>query len=136
MDENKAVYWTYKAINRNLAVMRLNIGDTFRLIPNPWEFTKAYIIADAESKWDQYLPLTIGNSIETESPQGRDLELWRIWLTGGQFRTNPSLFRQLVEPLDLSKPFDEKLAREISEKFKPKSKEKITIDAAEIEQGE
>lgn len=111
------------------------------IIPNPFEATKAYLIAHAENKLTKHLPHSVSVLIYPyDSPEdiGYNLHKWyQALMSYGliDYSKNPKLFRELVENIDLSKPFDPVVAESISSKFKAEPK-KLTfeLDAVAIEE--
>lgn len=126
-------------INKNL------IHYNGAVMANPFEATKAFLIAHAECKLGKFLPYSVGvTSLPDHDPEycseGWNLGRWYISLSSDnppgpvQFTRDPALFRKLVEPLDLSKPVDDGVVEEIRAQFVGAAPAKAEVDAAEIEE--
>ena len=107
-----------KVINKKWAAITYNTGSP-RIEPNPFEMAKEYCILDANGKvpvpsfsYDVY-------KFEDNYP---DLVCWFEAL-GFQnsskihYRSNPTRFRELVEVLDFSKPYDQSIVDKIQAEF-------------------
>ena len=117
----------YVVINRHLAYYRNAI------VANPFEATKAYLIAHAEGKLSKYLPHSVSVLLWPDDdsdghPDAFNLYRWYMGLSGHS--------REAIEPLDLSKPYDADLiARLDAQKKKPQQKT-IEVDAVAIVEAE
>ena len=132
-----------QVINKNLMAVTRG-GSTTSIEPNVFEAVKHYLIADAEGKLSKFLPSVVSVlpfGLEDSYP---DLFRWYYSLSKDNspvevdFAQDGARYRSAVEALDLSKPYNEKVAKDIREQFRRGAKKPavIEIDAAQIEQGE
>lgn len=122
-----------KILNKHLAA--ITWGNSTPVIEgNPFEMAKQYCILDAYNKLP--LPRSVSFILRFEDDYP-DLQRWYGALTNPNsptkisYRANPARFRELVEPLDFSKPFDEKLVESIKQEFSGVSK-KLEINADDL----
>ncbi len=109
-----------KVLNKYFALITYSAGSP-RIEPNPFELAKQFCLMEVEKN---NLPLPRFNydvyKFEDDYP---DLAAWLCSLTQPNsptkvaFKSNPQRFRELVEPLDFSKPYDKNLIQEIHNEF-------------------
>lgn len=108
-----------KILNKYFAAV--SYGGSPYIEPNPFEMAKQFCLFEVEKN---NLPLPRfnydTNKFEDDYP---DLCAWVCGLTQPNsptkvvFKSNPNRFRELVEPLDFSKPYDNKLVQDIHREF-------------------
>lgn len=109
-----------------------------RILPNIFEMVKAYCLAHEKGALSKYLPYIDGVSDYLFEDNYPDLFKWRAALTSDNppekvnFRTDFERYRQLVEPIDFSKPYDDELANSIRQQFAVKQSKKVEADADAI----
>lgn len=124
-----------KAINKYFA--EITYGNSSpRVEPNPFEMAKQHCILDATRFKSLSLPRT-GYDVYRFEDDYPDLAEWFLALsfhnspTKINYRANPALFKELVEPLDFSKPYDQRIIDDIQSQFAGIS-QKLEINADDI----
>lgn len=110
-----------KVLNKHFAAIWTG-SRTPRIEPNPFEMTKHWCLLDAKGPSIDlpYISYSPDHLLEDICP---DLFRWRDALcyqnppSKVNFRTDPGLFRELVEPLDFSKPYDPEAVQAIHARF-------------------
>lgn len=128
-----------KVLNKHFAAIWYGAGAP-RIEPNPFEMAKQYCLLDAKDiKVDRpYFSYSPDYRLQDDFP---DLFAWHDALTYQNpaskvnFRLNPDRFRQMVEPLDFSKPYDQKAVDAIHAEFSG-GNTKRAVDPAEIIEAE
>ncbi len=122
-----------KAVNKYFAEVTYGNGTPY-IETNPFEMAKQHCILDATRHKSLSVPRFAYdvNKFEEDYP---DLAYWFLSLsfhnapTKMNYRSNPTLFKELVEPLDFSKPFNQMVVDDITAQFTGKEvKQEVNID--------
>lgn len=110
-----------RVINKYFVEVTYETGTPY-IVPNPFEMAKQHCILDA-TRWKSLSLPRFGYDVYNFDRIAPDLLQWCYSLgfqnspTKINWRSNPELFKQLVEPLDFSKPFDQDVVDRIKEQF-------------------
>lgn len=125
-----------KILNKNFMLIRKNSG-SWRLTHNIIETTKQYCLWHATGQAEKYLPISVEIIDYRLEETFEDLFKWGYALRTNwdtcNYQSDSALFRQLVEPLDFNKPYDQAVIDAIRAQFKGKKQVK-EVDSSEIEQ--
>ena len=133
---------SFKIINKHLMATRRHSNGHWEIGPNIFETAKAWVIADAYGRLAGFLPYSVPDLGWPSMPDDWTQRLWPVALRRdnppGRFdpRINPDRFRELVEPLDFSKPYDDAVADRIRVEFMGGARAAIAVDADQIEIGD
>lgn len=111
--------WKIKVINKKWAAVSYGNGSP-HILPNPFEMAKEYCMLDASGKVP--VPCLVYDVLPYEENHP-DLVRWFEALitqnspTKIYYRSNPARFKELVEPLDFSKPYDQSVIDKIQAEF-------------------
>ena len=124
-----------KTINKHFALEE-TVYSRRSIIPNPFELSKQMVLLRVIIGKKIPLPYTAYSCYKYEEDYP-DLIKWFEGLTQPNspskidFRRNPKRFRELVEPLDFSKPYDQSVVDAIHKEFEGVSKTQ-EIDASDM----
>lgn len=130
-----------KVLNRHFALIDYGHGAP-RVEPNPFELAKQACLLDAARGGS--LPLPHFGYWPDWRMEGSHPDLFK-WMSAlmhqnppsrVSFRLNPQRFRELVEPLDFSRPFDERVVKSIQAEFTAGGAVRAEVSGEDILHGE
>lgn len=124
-----------KVLNKHLALIYYGSDCPF-VEDNPFETAKQELLLEASGR---KLPLPrMRYRVDCYEDDHPDFVQWYCALSNPNppsdidFKQDPELYRSIVEPLDLSKPYDENVIKKLYDAFRGSAKKKESIGSDEI----